>query len=119
MNPPVTNINRTSDVILIDWMIWEVNNKKHHLVGKNEATGEERVSTKVVTWDPITHKVLVGSGKIYKLRGMPEINPDSNKDWNSWQKINEVETALCVTSDYFVKMYEAYQERKAKQRLAA
>ena len=113
------NIPQRSNVVLNKWMIWEINTKSdplnpvftQHLVGVNEKTNEARVSSRIVEFDPSTMRVKTSSGKVYRVTGLPEENPDCNLVWNQWQDGHRVRQALMVSAEYLVAMHKAHREK--------
>ena len=115
MKLPIEPVTERSNVTLTRWMVWEVNGKNHHIVGWNDALKEERVTSRIVGWDPWNQKARTSSGKVYRFRGLPEENPNSSRVWNRWQVNQKVSTALNVSAEYFVSMYRAHLETKQTQ----
>ena len=115
MKLPFEPVTERSDVVLSKWMIWEVNGKNHHIIGWNEKLKEDRVTSRVVAWDPWNQKARTSSGKIYRLRGLPEECSNSNHVWYRWQINQKISTALNVSAEYFVSMYRAQLETRHNQ----
>ncbi len=108
MKLPNKQLIKPNQVIpLSNWMVWEVNGKNHHIVGYNKDLKEERVTSRVVIWDPKYKSAYTSSGKIYKLVGLPEENTESNHVWARWQIEQRISTALNVSAEYFISMYRA------------
>lgn len=110
----IGSIQKPTDVVLKHWQVWEVNIERHHVIGYDEKKNEERVSSRIVKWDPDTHKLQTIGGTVYRISGLSDDDPDTNKVWTRWQTRNSISTALNISADYFVSMYRYHIARKVK-----
>lgn len=101
-------VAETPSVLIEDWAVYEVQlaNEAHrtrHFVGTRLDRGRTgRVSSAIVTFDPLKQCGVTESGRVYELigRGRGPM-PDAEYVWNAWRGINgatdiaELTAALC------------------------
>lgn len=85
-----TPVDEVPEIVLRQWRVMELKDGDRHFVGYNVTEGEGRVSSKIVTYDPVTKRGVTQSGRVYQLDGSPGYNGDAIYVWNKWQAINEV-----------------------------
>ncbi len=87
------------------WRVMEVVSKSgarsRHIWGHDVANDAGRASSGIKEFDMEAMTVTTHSGRIYNLIGAPGKARSGEKAWQSWCRVNEVVSAVDVTSEYF------------------
>ena len=93
-------------ITLSAWRVYRIKSKLRklnngvHLVGRNEAVGDGRVSSALKKWNPETREGITRSGRVYTLVGEPGGSLDAAHVWSIWCKVNKVTSIQDVTARY-------------------
>lgn len=87
-------------VELSQWSVFQTETGQRHFVGYNTRSGEGRVSSAIVEFDPKTLSGLTTTGRLYQLIGPPGVNSDAEYVKHRWLNINKVSEHFDVTDDY-------------------
>ncbi len=85
------------EVTLVRWQVMEIEAGTRHFVGYNLRLREGRVSSPIQTFDPKRLTGMTRSGRIYKLIGEPDVDPDAECTWYGWMRVNGVKRFEDVT----------------------
>jgi hypothetical protein len=95
------------DAKLSQWRVYELEipllkGVTRHFVGYNHVTGEGRVSSPIVSWDPATRQGITRSGRRYELLGPPGVNAESEYVFAAWLRSNQASklARVDVSSEY-------------------
>lgn len=80
-------VDQQPEVILRNWIIYEIQGTRH-FVGYNEFDRSGRVSSPIMSFDPIQLKGVTRSGRVYSLIGESRYNADADYVWLHWCRIN-------------------------------
>ena len=79
------------------WCIFETDNGSRHFVGMDMLDSSGRVSSPIVTFDPVTLQGTTQSGRVYELVGRKGWSLDGEYIWKRWCELNEVTSYTDVT----------------------
>ncbi|WP_175701382.1 hypothetical protein [Burkholderia ambifaria] len=79
------------------WCIFETENGSRHFVGVDMFDSSGRVSSPIVTFDPVNLQGVTQSGRIYELVGKKGWSLDGEYIWKRWCELNEVTSYTDVT----------------------
>jgi hypothetical protein len=99
----VEDVKGEPEIVLVRWRILETGSGERHLVGAREDDFTGRVSTAVMTFDPLRMVATTRSGRTYQLRGEPGYNADAQYVWEQWCSVNGIQKS----SDVSASVYEA------------
>jgi len=74
-----------------------------HFFGRNTKEHAGAVSSKIVSFDPVSMRGVTNSGRIYQLMGSPGHDGDADYVLAGWKRINHVETEIATQE--FLKEY--------------
>lgn len=101
---------------LVAWRVFDVPRSKpelpctRHFVGLAvESELEGRVSSPMREFDAAKGQGRSGSGRIYRLQGMPGTHPDAQYVWNTWLRVARAPDAIDVTEEVLQAMQRAQQ----------
>ncbi len=87
------------------WRVMEVVSKSgarsRHIWGHDVANDAGRASSGIKEFDLEAMTATTHSGRVYKLVGAPGKARSGEKAWQNWCNINDVVSAVDVTSEYF------------------
>lgn len=96
---PIYAAKRGDKVILERWSIREVSSGARHFVGFNIVRGDGRVSTPIVSFDPVTRTGRTITGSTYELVGRAGRDNDAEYVWGIASKAWKIEHWRDVTSE--------------------
>ncbi|GAA5176171.1 hypothetical protein GCM10025771_10200 [Niveibacterium umoris] len=99
----VGSLEEEPTVILTRWCVYEIESATWHFVGHVGARNRGRVSSAIVTFDPITARGRTQSGRVYHLQGAPGLNTEGAYAWELWCQINVVQSFVDVTEDILAR----------------
>ncbi len=100
-----TSIEETPEIELVSWRVYEVSSplwegRTRHFVGRNITENEGRVSSQIKSFDPLTHRAVTRSGRVYQLVGPPGSGTsDGQYVWSFFCDRNELFDILDVTDE--------------------
>lgn len=78
------------EILLGHWRIIELPDGDRHFYGYRLDAAEGRVSSKIVTYDPVAKRGVTRSGRVYRLEGESGFHPDAEYVWAAWKRLNDV-----------------------------
>lgn len=94
----VASVETQPHIRLANWQIIAVGDGRH-LCGWNMTDREGRVSTAIVTYDPIRRRGRTASGRVYELVGEPGRDPDGEWVLGQWLRAQGLDAADAVPVD--------------------
>ena len=94
------------EVVLTNWAIVELTSELWagstvHFVGYNSLYREGRVTSPLMSYNPIKKSAITRSGRHYVLSGEPGLNPDASYVFETYKRINKVDTVVSITKDFY------------------
>ncbi len=98
-------VDRSPDVILAKWSVFEFNKNEltsRHFVGFNLLSLDGRVSSPIEVFDKETMTGITKSGRSYRLRGQSGVHEDALYVFFKWKVINGANDNMIidVTGEY-------------------
>lgn len=97
---PIWKPRPTSEVpsiVLSRWRIFEMEDGTRHFVGVDMFNSSGRVSSPIVTFDPVTMQGVTHTGRIYELVGSKGSSLTVEYVWMRWCEMYEVTSYTDVT----------------------
>lgn len=92
----VAPVEEQPRLTLEPWTVYETETGELHLVGHCLETGEGRVSSAIIRFDPKTMTAVTRSGRLYLLQGTAGLDDDAVWVWQFWATVNGVKSATDV-----------------------
>ncbi|NYH26014.1 hypothetical protein GGD40_005585 [Paraburkholderia bryophila] len=84
-------------VLLSRWRIFETEDGSQHFVGVDMFDSSGRVSSPIVTFDPVTMRGTTQTGRIYELAGRKGSSLNAEYVWMRWCELYEVTSYTDIT----------------------
>lgn len=97
---PVATIRDEPLTTLVRWRVASTREGSHHFVGWACEARTGRVSSAVVSWDPVSMTGRTKSGRLYHLVGEPGNDPDVRYTWELWLRCARTNEGPDVTAMY-------------------
>lgn len=91
---PASELSR---IPLSRWRVFETEDGSRHFVGVDMFDSSGRVSSPIVTFDPVTMEGTTHTGQIYELIGPKGSSLTADYVWSRWCEIYEVSSYTDVT----------------------
>jgi hypothetical protein len=97
---PIWQIGPVADapaVSLLEWRILETDDGTRHFVGSDERDMTGRVSSAIMLFDGALLRGETQSGRVYQLLGSAGFSSNGDYVWQTWCKVNDVNSYTDVT----------------------
>lgn len=101
-------------VTLVSWQAFDVpyndpakGSSRHFLGLALESGNEGRTSSPILEFDALRAQGKTGSGRIYRLQGMPGVHLDTDYVWRAWLQLHGNPQFIDVTEEVFCQMMDA------------
>jgi hypothetical protein len=118
---PFWRISGVSDqpmLTMCRWVVFECTNNRRYLVGWCPENREGRCSTAIVAFDPAKLVVRTESGRLYRLDGPPQLDPDAFYVWEHFYSLREDLVLLRDASHEYTAGDQRIQGNTAKSAAA-
>ncbi|WP_250481721.1 hypothetical protein [Caballeronia sp. NCTM5] len=79
------------------WRILELEDGSRHFVGVDMFESSGRVSSRIVTFNPVTMQGTTSTGRVYELVGGKGFSSDADYVWMRWCELNRVSSFTDVS----------------------
>lgn len=98
---PADSVEIEPEISLSNWRVMEIDAGTHHFVGRNVHEQSGRVSSEIVSFDPLTMTGKTRSGRLYHLQGEPGFDEQGQYVWSYWHRVHCESGGKDVTGEYW------------------